>query len=59
MNPLAEHGISAESVAIDVPKMIARKDKIVSDLTGGIKQLFRANKIGFVEHHQICEANLA
>ncbi len=49
LHGLAEHGISAKSVAIDVPKMIARKDKIVSDLTGGIKQLFKANKIDWVQ----------
>jgi dihydrolipoamide dehydrogenase len=49
LHGIEEHGISAKSVAIDVPKMIARKDKIVSDLTGGIKQLFKANKIDWVQ----------
>jgi len=49
LHSIGEHGISAKSVAIDVPKMIARKDKIVSDLTGGISQLFKANKIGWVQ----------
>jgi dihydrolipoamide dehydrogenase len=49
LHGLAEHGISAKSVAIDVPKMISRKDKIVGDLTGGIKQLFKANKIDWVQ----------
>ncbi len=49
LHGLGEHGISAKSVAIDVPKMISRKDKIVSDLTGGIKQLFKANKIDWVK----------
>jgi dihydrolipoamide dehydrogenase len=49
LHGLGEHGISAKSVAIDVEKMIARKDKIVSDLTGGIKQLFKANKIDWVQ----------
>jgi dihydrolipoamide dehydrogenase len=49
LHGLGEHGISAKSVAIDVPKMISRKDKIVSDLTGGIKQLFKANKIDWVQ----------
>ena len=46
---LEEHGITAKSVAIDVPRMIARKDKIVTDLTGGIKQLFKANKIDWLQ----------
>jgi dihydrolipoamide dehydrogenase len=49
LHGMAEHGISAKSVAIDVAKMIARKDKIVADLTGGIKQLFKANKIDWVQ----------
>ena len=39
------HGISVGKVSIDVPAMIDRKDKIVNQLTGGIKSLFTANKI--------------
>ena len=31
-----DHGISAENAKIDVPAMIARKDKIVKQFTGGI-----------------------
>lgn len=42
---LAAHGISVGKVAIDVPAMIERKAKIVSQLTGGIKSLFGANKV--------------
>ncbi len=45
------HGISTGAVSIDVAKMIARKDKIVSDLTGGISQLFQANKIDWLQGH--------
>ncbi|MDT8428841.1 MAG: dihydrolipoyl dehydrogenase [Pseudomonadales bacterium] len=41
----ASHGIKAEKISIDVPAMIARKEKIVSQLTGGVKQLFAANKV--------------
>ncbi len=40
-----DHGISVKDVQIDVAAMIARKDKIVAELTGGISQLFSANKI--------------
>lgn len=40
-----EHGIVAESVAIDFPKMIARKDKVVKQLTSGIGGLFKKNKV--------------
>ncbi len=41
------HGISFENAGIDVPTMIGRKDKIVKQLTGGIKQLFKANKVNY------------
>jgi dihydrolipoamide dehydrogenase len=46
---LAEHGITVGDVSIDVASMIARKDKIVSELTGGIAQLFKANKIDWLQ----------
>ncbi len=39
------HGISASDLSIDVPQMIARKDKIVAQLTGGIGGLFKANGV--------------
>lgn len=39
------HGISVGKVAIDVPAMIGRKDKVVDQLTSGIKGLFSANKV--------------
>lgn len=39
------HGIKTGKVSIDVPAMIARKDKVVSQLTGGVKGLFTANKV--------------
>lgn len=41
----ASHGISATDPKIDVAKMIERKDGVVDALTGGIKMLFKANKI--------------
>lgn len=40
-----DHGIELGSVKIDLAKMMARKNKIVSDLTGGIAFLFKKNKI--------------
>jgi dihydrolipoamide dehydrogenase len=40
-----QHGISFDKPAIDVKKMVARKDGIVKQFTGGIAQLFKANKI--------------
>ena len=39
------HGISADNARIDVPTFIGRKDKIVKQFTGGVAQLFKANKI--------------
>lgn len=42
---LAVHGISTSEVSIDIGAMMARKEKIVSQLTGGIGQLFKANGV--------------
>ncbi|MCB0386379.1 MAG: dihydrolipoyl dehydrogenase, partial [Bdellovibrionales bacterium] len=42
---LGEHGVQVGSVVLDLPTMMQRKDKIVSDLTGGIAYLFKKNKI--------------
>ncbi len=41
----AAHGIQAENVAMDVGKMQARKEEIVTSLTSGIATLFQANKV--------------
>jgi dihydrolipoamide dehydrogenase len=41
----AIHGISVGSPEIDVPTMLARKDKIVGQLTGGIAGLFKHNGV--------------
>ncbi|MGB1773925.1 MAG: dihydrolipoyl dehydrogenase [Arenicellales bacterium] len=47
----ADHGIHTGDVSIDVEKMLSRKDKIVSELTGGISALFKSNKIVFYAGH--------
>ncbi|MRR49832.1 MAG: dihydrolipoyl dehydrogenase [Rhodocyclaceae bacterium] len=39
------HGISAENVKMDVTTMVRRKDNIVTQLTSGIRGLFKKNKI--------------
>jgi dihydrolipoamide dehydrogenase len=39
------HGINLQKLNIDVPKMLARKDKVVGQLTEGIKGLFSTNKV--------------
>ena len=40
-----QHGISFNDAKIDVSKMVGRKDAIVKQFTGGIAQLFKANKV--------------
>src|SRR5690606_21497922 len=40
-----DHGISFNDAKIDVGAMVGRKDKIVKQFTGGIAQLFKANKV--------------
>jgi len=47
----ADHGIKVASVSIDSKKMIARKDDIVTKMTGGIQYLFRKNKITLLKGH--------
>jgi len=42
---LSVHGISVKKVDIDIPAMLARKDQIVSQLTGGIAGLFKHNGV--------------
>ncbi len=42
---VADHGINATGVSMDVHRMIGRKDKIVKMLTQGIAGLFRKNNI--------------
>jgi dihydrolipoamide dehydrogenase len=41
LHKLARHGIKIGSVALDLPAMLARKDKVVKDLTGGVAFLFK------------------
>lgn len=45
----AKHGIVIENPKVDLPKMLARKDKVVKTLTGGVKQLMKANKVTVFE----------
>src|SRR5471032_2843393 len=37
----ADHGVNVSGVQLDLPKMMARKDKIVRDLTKGVAYLMR------------------
>jgi len=42
---ISAHGIKVENAAIDVPAMVARKDKIVTTFTAGIASLFKKNGV--------------
>lgn len=42
---LAIHGIATSGVKIDIAAMLARKNKIIDQLTGGIAGLFKANGV--------------
>jgi len=46
---LAGHGIGVGEPNLDLRKMHARKQRVVTELTQGIEQLFRANGINWVQ----------
>lgn len=45
----ASHGVKLSSVEVDLPAMLAQKDKAVSTLTRGIEGLFKKNKVNYVK----------
>ncbi|MEM7456781.1 MAG: dihydrolipoyl dehydrogenase [Planctomycetota bacterium] len=45
---MAEHGINTGKVSVDLPVMMKRKEKVVGDLTGGIKMLLKRNKVAAI-----------
>ena len=53
----AVHGITADNAKIDISTMIGRKDKIVKQFTGGITQLFKANKVTAIAGYGTLKAN--
>jgi dihydrolipoamide dehydrogenase len=42
---LARHGVKVNGVGLDLPAMMANKDKVVGELTRGIEFLFKKHKI--------------
>ncbi|WP_448507027.1 dihydrolipoyl dehydrogenase [Immundisolibacter sp.] len=46
---LAAHGIGVGEVSIDPAAMVARKDRIVAQFTGGIMGLFRKNGVAWLQ----------
>ena len=41
----ANHGVMVDGAHIDIPKMMAQKDKAVTGLTKGVEGLFKKNKV--------------
>lgn len=41
----ANHGVMVDGARIDIPKMMAQKDKAVMGLTKGVEGLFKKNKV--------------
>ena len=46
---LADHGIRAKGVEMDIPQMIHRKDRIVATLTRGVEGLFKKHKVTWLK----------
>jgi dihydrolipoamide dehydrogenase len=46
---LGRYGIDVKGVALQLDKMLANKDKVVSDFTKGIEFLFKKNKVDYVK----------
>ncbi len=46
---LAAHGVNVNGAALDLPTMMGRKDKVVTDLTKGVEFLFRKNKVAYIK----------
>ena len=42
-------GIKTGGVTLDLPAMLGHKDKVVGDLTQGVKFLFKKNKVAYIE----------
>ena len=46
---LAEHGVTVGEVGLDLGRMMARKDQVVTTLTRGVEFLFRKNKVDWLK----------
>ena len=46
---LEQHGVDVGTVKLNLKAMMARKDKVVADLTKGIEFLFKKNKVEYVQ----------
>jgi len=51
LHHLGDHGIDIAGAKVDLARMLARKDGIVTKMTKGIEFLFRKNKITWLKGH--------
>ncbi|MCT7664280.1 dihydrolipoyl dehydrogenase [Shinella kummerowiae] len=49
LKTLADHGIETDAARFDLRRMMARKDRVVSDLTKGIAFLFKKAGVDFIQ----------
>ena len=49
IHELEEHGVTTGEVSFDLSKMMARKDRVVEQLTGGVAQLLKGNGIDWLQ----------
>ena len=49
LHGLEQHGVMVPEVRLDLQKMLARKDKVVTELTSGIHALFRSNQVSLIQ----------
>lgn len=50
-NDFSDHGINVKGVSVDIKQMMARKSKVVNELTQGINSLFKINRITLIHGH--------
>lgn len=51
LHHLQDHGIEVGPARLDLARMLARKDAIVSKMTRGIESLFKKNRIAWLQGH--------
>jgi dihydrolipoamide dehydrogenase len=49
LNDINSHGIFAENVSLDLPKMILHKDKVLDEISQNITKIFASYKIDFIK----------
>ncbi len=51
INEAGDYGLNVAGVEVDFPAIQARREKVVTTLTGGVSGLFKKNKIDVIEGH--------